>query len=143
MEAEASQVYTRKLFRMFQNELVHAQEYVADRVGVSDAYDFAIRGIKSLLDKLDDLVIVEIDEAKKSISIDDSIIIEDDIILRDPVHAVTKGHPTSLRKTSSIEESNKKSKTLLNTILSQLLAMLISVKLNFHSYGTLVLLATL
>ncbi|PPS12575.1 hypothetical protein GOBAR_AA08081 [Gossypium barbadense] len=101
---------------MFQDELVHAQEYVVDRVGVSDglierAYDLAIRGIKSLFDKLDNLVIDEIDEAKKSISIDDSIIIEDDIILRDPVHAVTKGHPTSLRKTSSIEESNKKSKT--------------------------------
>ncbi|OMO91206.1 hypothetical protein COLO4_18552 [Corchorus olitorius] len=34
MEAEASQIYTRKLFRMFQDELVHTQEYVADRVNV-------------------------------------------------------------------------------------------------------------
>ncbi|KAK8578163.1 hypothetical protein V6N13_047020 [Hibiscus sabdariffa] len=36
MEAEASLVYTRKLFRIFQDELVHAQEYVANRVDVND-----------------------------------------------------------------------------------------------------------
>ncbi|OMO96513.1 hypothetical protein COLO4_15228 [Corchorus olitorius] len=34
VKAEASQIYTRKLFRMFQDELVHTQEYVVNRVNV-------------------------------------------------------------------------------------------------------------
>ncbi|KAK8529427.1 hypothetical protein V6N12_060209 [Hibiscus sabdariffa] len=36
MEAEASLIYTRKLFRIFQDELIHAQECVASRVDVND-----------------------------------------------------------------------------------------------------------
>ncbi|OMP04680.1 hypothetical protein CCACVL1_02146 [Corchorus capsularis] len=34
MEKEASMVYTRKIFRKFQDELIHSQEYVAEKINV-------------------------------------------------------------------------------------------------------------
>ncbi|KAL4385753.1 hypothetical protein GQ457_15G014850 [Hibiscus cannabinus] len=231
MEAEASCIYTRKLFRMFQDELIHAQKYVADRADVTggvkvykvhefsrekpiytvtfnislndvvcnchkfeymailcrhvlaifikkkvlslpsqyilcrwtkDAkkndnldiiqneiadkvcesstlwfssimlhslrlsekasrskkhYDLVVNSIKSLCDELDNLTIDLVDEGKKSTSGDDSkmvgngVVLYNDIILKDPIHVITKGRPPSLRKKSSVEKNNKKSKT--------------------------------
>ncbi|KAK9016121.1 hypothetical protein V6N11_007201 [Hibiscus sabdariffa] len=189
MEAEASCIYTRKLFRMFQDELIHAQKYVADRAGVTDGvkvykvhefsrekpiytyilcrwtkdakkndnldiiqneiadkvyesstlrfnsimlhslrlsekasrskkhYDLAVSSIKSLCDELDNLTIDLVDEGKKSTYDDDSkivgngVVLYNDITLKDPIHVITKGRPPSLRKKSSVEKNNKKSKT--------------------------------
>ncbi|KAK8990997.1 hypothetical protein V6N11_062023 [Hibiscus sabdariffa] len=231
MEAEASCIYTRKLFRMFQDELIHAQKYVADRAGVTDGvkvykvhefsrekptytvtfnislndvvcnchkfeymgilcrhvlaifikkkvlslpsqyilcrwtkdakkndnldiiqneiadkvyesstlwfnsimlhslrlsekasrskkhYGLAVSSIKSLCDELDNLTIDLVDEGKKSTYGDDSkmvgngVVLYNDITLKDPIHVITKGRPPSLRKKSSVEKNNKKSKT--------------------------------
>ncbi|KAL4339960.1 hypothetical protein GQ457_08G017730 [Hibiscus cannabinus] len=115
MEVEASLVYTQKLFRIFQDEMVHAQNEIVDKMSESSNlwfnsvmlhslefsekvtrsdkhYNFVICGIK-MCEELDNLAI---DLKKKSASIDDYRMLEgcsvlhNGITLRDPIHVITK-----------------------------------------------------
>nr|GMC62946.1 protein FAR1-RELATED SEQUENCE 5-like [Ipomoea batatas] len=97
MEEEASKVYTRKMFRMFQDELIHSQQFVAEKF-ITNEHE-SVYKLDAL--KIDDDMTSSTGRLTSMTSNQDYD--NNNVPMRDPPRVTTKGRPRSVRMKGALE----------------------------------------